>query len=372
MKIGINSTYISQKNKTGIENYSTAVILKLLEYDKENFYSLFSQLKLESNIIKNNPKVQIFQSSFTRGWHTFRLPLSLLRHPVDIFFDPGYTIPPFVKIPTISVVHDLAFKHFPNAYSKSQLISQNASFELLSKNASGIIFTSLNTKKDFFEFYPSFVGRSKVLYQSYDNDLYSSQNFAKKLPKNIPNKYILSIGRLEKRKNIVNLVKSYIKMRQSNPSISEKLLLIGMPGFGYEEISKEISKSGKYKDDIIELGYVDKEFLPSIYSKSSLFVFPTLYEGFGIPILEAFASGVPVVCSKSSSLPEVAGNAAIFFDPENVSDIAEKIASVLKNNDLCKNMIVQGKSQLTSFTWDNLCQDLLIFFKEVYESRNNS
>ncbi len=372
MNIGINATYLSQKNKTGIENYSSSAIYSLLENDKNNSYSLFSQLKLPDQAIKINSKIRIFYSPFMKGWHTFRLPLALLQHPVDIFFDPGYSTPPFVKIPTVSVVHDLAFKFFPDAYSKSQLSSLNNAFSKVSKNAAGIIFTSRNTQKDFFHYYPNFHGKTKVILQSYNQALFSKQNLSHKSQVNIPDKYILSIGRLEKRKNIIVLIRSYIEMRKNNPDIKEKLLLVGKAGIGYEEIKKEILASGNYKNDIIEIGYAQNNDLPSIYFHSSLFAFLSLYEGFGIPILEAFASNVPVLCSNTSSLPEVAGDAAIYTDPKNILEISKKMAEIITNNKIRDNIIQEGKKQLSKFNWGKFSSELLTFLTEVYESRNST
>ena len=371
MNIGINSTYLAKEKKTGVENYSTEVILGLIRNDKNNHYSLFSPYQLNLNSNSANIQPEIFISPILRGWHTLRLPLELKKHPVDLFFDPGYTVPPFTSVPTIVTIHDLAYKFFPEAYSKKQIYLLNKAFRQIEKRAKGIIFTSQKTKDDFFNFYPHFSGKSIVLYQSinknlFTNNLQSNSKFDQHQP------YILSVGRLETRKNTFRLVKAYQILRRSHPEIKHKLILAGVPGYGYNDIKTAISCDKTISNDIIETGYLSTSDMPLLYSKADLFVFPSLYEGFGIPVLEAFASGVPVLTSNSSCLPEIAGKAAAYCNPQDAQDIATKIYEIISNKKYSDILIESSKKQLDKFDWDKHSISLINFFGEVYENCHSS
>jgi len=364
MIIGINASYLAFKEKTGIENFSSQLILSLLEFDQNNSYYLFSPRQIDKKCLPKTSNYKIFVSPFPRGWHRFRLPLSLIRHKVDLFFDPGYTVLPFLSIPCVAFIHDLAHKYFPDSYSASQRKNLERSFRLANKRAKAIVFASKQTQSDFNKFYPNAKGIEKIIYQGYPkenfNKTFEDQPFLK-----ISEKYILFVGRIESRKNISNLVKAYTILRHSHPEIRHKLVLAGKPGYGHANISKQIKQVAKFSKDIIEIGYVPDKYISRLYRFSDVFVFPSLYEGFGIPILEAFAAGTPVICSNTSSIPEVAADAALYFEPNDPQDISQKIYQIISQPLIKKELIKKGKVRVKDFSWQNYCEILLNLFMEV-------
>jgi glycosyltransferase involved in cell wall biosynthesis len=266
-------------------------------------------------------------------------------------------LPDFSPKKTICFVHDLASKIFPDAYSARDKMILDLSFRHAVK-AAVIIFISKNTQKDYEKFYPGFKNRSHVIYPGYDTELYKTISNPKDVL-NINSKYILYLGRLESRKNVKNLVLAY-KLFRKKTKLTPKLVLAGKEGFGFSEIKTEIDKlDANIKNDIIIPGYIAEKDLPHLYAGAELFVFPSLYEGFGIPILEAMACGTPVSCSKTSSLPEAGGEAALYFDPEKPEEIAETINSVLTNPALKTKMIAKGYEQAKKFSYSKMAKEVL-------------
>ncbi len=363
MKIGLNASYLTKNQKTGIENYSCQIIFSLLKHDKKNEFFLFSPKPISAGILPKTDNYSLCVSPLSRGWHRFRLPLALLKNRVDVFFDPGYTVVPFTNIPCVVTIHDLAHRIYPEYYSNSEIRAQKWAFHFAAKKARGLVFTSKNTLNDFEKYYPNSHAVKKVIYQGYNRQDFDISNDKDVLKLNSP--YILFVGRLEMRKNIVNIIRSYVIFRHKNPELSHKLVLCGRPGFGYDKISREISSSEKFSRDIIELGFVDQKNLPHIYRNAVLLFFPSNYEGFGIPILEAFASRLPVVTSHSSSLPEIAGDAAIYCDNSDTENMADALIKTVLDQNIRRKLIKLGSLRLNKFSWKFAADSLISLFEDI-------
>ena len=355
MIIGVDTSQAAREKKTGIEYLSSQLILSLVEIDHKNNYLLFSNLRLSPAFQSKNFKPVFLP--FRKFWHKFRLPLALLKYKPNIFLEIGYMLPDFSPKKTICFVHDLASKIFPDAYSARDKMILDLSFRRAAK-AAVIIFISKNTQKDYEKFYPGFKNRSYVIYPGYDTELYKTISNPKDVL-NINSSYILYLGRLESRKNVKNLVLAY-KLFRKKTKLTPKLVLAGKEGFGFADVEAEINKlDARIKNDIIVPGYITEKDLPHLYAGADLFLFPSLYEGFGIPILEAMACGTPAACSKTSSLPEAGGEAVAYFDPENPSEIANSINTVLTNSALRTKMISAGKVQVKKFSYKKMAKEVL-------------
>jgi glycosyltransferase involved in cell wall biosynthesis len=175
--------------------------------------------------------------------------------------------------------------------------------------------------------------------------------------------YILSVGRLETRKNVINIIKAYNLLRKER-RIKHKLLLAGKTGYGYEEIENEIRKSKYYPDDIIELGYVSDENLPSLYKNASLLLYPSLYEGFGFPILEAFTFEIPVVTSDRSGMAEIADGAALLVNPDKVFEIAAAMSQIINKPEIKKTLNLKAKKILLKYSWEQCAIETLAVLTE--------
>jgi len=358
MRIAIDAAQAAVEKKTGIEYFAYQLIDNILRYDKKNQYTILS-----NNEIKfSHDNYQLINSDKKQFWNKLRLPLLLFKGKYDVFLEPGYMLPSYCPKNSITYVHDLGFKHFPECYSIKNKLLQEGALKVAVKKAKGIFFLTENSKKDFHEFYPNYRRRMQVTGLSIDKKRFRGDSNHKRP---IKDEYILYVGRLEKKKNIINLLKAFASLAE-NGSFGHKLVLAGKPGFGYENILKEIKKNN-LGNKVILTGYVNNENLPNYYQYASLFVFPSLYEGFGIPILEAFASGTPVVCSNTSSLPEVAGPGAKYFNPKKPEQMARIISETLCSDETNKKLIQLGKEKLEDYDWEKTAKKVIETFNSLDE-----
>jgi len=259
-------------------------------------------------------------------------------------------------------LHDIAAMRFPEAYNWFEKWYTMWSGRVALKKMWQIIVPSEFTKKELLSAFspqPSTLNKVRVVYHGYDEryevrdkEINGDNEILKKY--SIIKPYLFSVGRLEEKKNTVRIIKTFENLRLKTYGL--KLVLVGNPGFGYEKVEQEINKS-PYKKDIITLGWVDNEDLPALMRGAEVFVFPSLYEGFGIPILEAFASGTPVVTSVGSATQEVGGDACEYVDPTNVTDIARGIEKIMTNLEYKKSNIEKGKNRIKDFSWEKCARE---------------
>jgi len=298
-------------------------------------------------------------------WTLGRLSLEMLfgKKP-DLLFVPAHTIPLFNPKKVIVTVHDIGFEHFPELYSWADKLYHKISIRFIKKFADKIITVSKFSKEDIANFYKIDPKKIKVVYNGYDNVTYKLlQNFEPKLT----SKYILYIGRLEEKKNTAGLVEAFSKFKKDQPEDQHKLVLIGKPGFGFEEVEENIKKYN-LADDVVLPGWVDDDDLPIWLNGADLFVFPSLFEGFGIPVLEAMSCGCPVICSNTTSLPEAAGEAALLFDPNKIDDIVFRMKQVLLNPEVAESLQQKGLIHCQNFSWQKSAEETL---KELIEVSQN-
>ena len=361
MIIGIDATAISKKQKTGVEKTASQIIYNLLSFDKNNHYLLFCQTHLpkEYKKFKNIEEIRIPYKIF---WHKVHLPLKLLKIKPDIFVSPSNEIPNFAPKKNIAFVYDLAFKYFPNAYSRSQLLILNSALKTISRRAQMIVFPSNNSKKDFQKFYPKSKAKKYILPLGVDKNIFKVTKEGNDFL-NIKSKYFLYLGRLESRKNITNLVRAY-KLFCDKEKTKIKLVLAGAKGHGFSDIDLEIYKLLKNRCQIIMPGFIDDKYLPQLYSQAEAFIFPSLYEGFGLPILEAMSCGVPVIASNCSSLGEVAGDAVYYVDPKKPEEIAMAMKMITSDKKLRIKLIKDGFERVKKFSWQKTAEELYKIIKK--------
>ena len=182
------------------------------------------------------------------------------------------------------------------------------------------------------------------------------QEHGLQLPAGVPARYALFVSTLNPRKNIVRLIEAFAAMKRDHPDLPHVLVLAGLAGWDYEDIMAAIDA---HPDEVVYLGYVDDSVRAALYRHADLFVLPSLAEGFGLGILEAFDAGVPVAAARATSLPEVAGDAAVFFDPLDIGDMAATMASVLADEDLRSRLSAAGVDRLASFSWERCARETL-------------
>ena len=406
MKIAIDALRINVSKKTGTEHYSFEIIKNLLLIDssKKNQYILYSRkpiLKLLSEFSGNCFINKII--SLPRLWTQIGLAWKMLKDKPDVLFIPAHTVPWIHPKKTVAVIHGLEYEYFPDAYSFFEKFHLRFTTKLALKWAKKIIVPSQSTKNDLIKFYRANPKQIEVIYHGFAEEKYriekekcktekekchpelvsgsipefvqkkSYSHFCEKENDRFRNKfgmtdspYILFIGRLEKRKNLVSLIQSFEKLHESTANAYElsaninniKLVLAGKKGFGFKEIKNAVENS-PYKNDIVLKDYVSEKEKKDLLKNADVFAFISLYEGFGFPILEAMKAGVPVVTSNNSSLLEIAGDAALLINPQNTEEIAEAIYKILNNNSLRKSLIEKGKENVKRFDWQNCAEKTL-------------
>jgi len=354
MKIGIDASRAFKKNKTGVEWYAYHVIKNLLKIDSDNQFVLYCDDFGGPTPYRGlDPQIKILNWPFKYLWTQGRLSLEMLFHKPDALFVPASAMPIIHPKNTVAVIHDVGFIKYPEAYSKWQLRYLKWSTKFAVKHAKKIITISEFSKQEIIKYFKADENKIAVTYLATENqNIISSQK-----NKKINSPYILYLGRLEKKKNIIGIIKSFAILKQ-NSQLSHKLVLAGSRGYGWEE-TESIIKQNNLQDEIIELGYIAEKDKPALYKNADLFLFPSLYEGFGLPILEAMVSGTPVITSNFGAMAEVAKDSAILVDPNNHQQIANKMKEVLIIKELQEDLIKKGKERVKEFSWKKCAKETL-------------
>ncbi len=373
MKIGWNVSVL-KKQLSGVGNYIEKILKqvkklglsnKIVLFGSNNNYN-YKSLNFENLILYN--KIISKKKLLRVIWEQIFLPLKLRQLDVDILHCPAHVIPIFSKQKSILTIHDLAFKLFPKTFKWQNRIYLNFIVPLSIKRADKIIAVSNNTKNDIVKEYNVNPNKINVIYNGLDEKfkILKEDTVINKLKAKyeLPQNFILYLGTLEPRKNLKNLIKAFDNLEESN----KKLVIAGGKGWLYKDIFSLVREK-KLENDIIFTGYVDKEDIVPLYNAATLFVYPSLYEGFGLPPLEAMACGTPVITSNVSSLPEVVGDAAITVDPKNINELSEAISNVLSNEDLQNEIIQRGIERAKLFTWENAAIETVKVYEEVLEQK---
>ncbi|XOU93930.1 MAG: glycosyltransferase family 4 protein [Candidatus Kerfeldbacteria bacterium] len=370
MKIGIDCrTILNPKlgEQAGVGHYTYYLVKNLLKYDKKNEYVLFFDWRFRKfdEFAQKNVKIKNFPFSQYNKFLPFAyshmlISAYLMKANLDLFHSPISSLPLTYTRKSIITVHDLAIYKNPSWFP-SQIISTKLLVPQSLRKANKIIAVSNSTKKDLQEIFNVSSKKIKVVHEGASIEKISVKN--KKIDSltrfKLGPKYILYIGTLMPRKNIVTLIRAYKKLLQAEPGYSEyQLILAGAKAFGSEAIFDEI-KALKLKKQVKYIGYVTHNQKMELIKKATCFTFPSSYEGFGLPVLEAMALGTPVITSNVSSLPEVAGKAAILVDPEKEMEIANALKKLLSNKKLQARLSKSGKKQAQNFTWENCAKDTI-------------
>jgi glycosyltransferase involved in cell wall biosynthesis len=420
MIIGIDIRTLMDARYSGVSEYTLNLVSALLRLDRENEYRLF--YNTAKNISERMPKfdypnVKIVKKSVPNKVLNYFLFKFLNSPKIDkllgvdpafgrgagVFFMPHINFVGLSKRGSASfreaeplnnvghkrilTIHDLSFLRYPEFFSaRKNFWHKMINVKKIVKKFDKIIAVSENTKRDIVELCSVNPDKVKVIYSGVDKEFknfqFSILNFqtnpkskiqspeddTNKLNKiktkyNLPDKFILFLGTIEPRKNIEGLIMAYEILKEKNAGLAQyKLVIAGGWGWKSGNVFKFWKKS-RYKNDIKFLGYIDKKDKVYLYNLASLFVYPSFYEGFGFPPLEAMASGVPVVSSFTSSLPEIVGDVGLMVDPYNINDLAVAMEKVLNNDGLRDNLIKRGLEKVKNFSWEKAAREYLEVFK---------
>ncbi|MBI2634856.1 glycosyltransferase family 4 protein [Candidatus Peregrinibacteria bacterium] len=363
MKIAIDVRAASGE-KAGKGWYTFHLIRNLLLIDQKNQYLLYSREKIPG--LDQFPNAE-FKLISGRGllWH-LKAAYSIKKEKCDVFFaQASYIIPSILpkNIKTVIAVHDLVAFLFPNTHEKKAVFVEKIFLKRAIKKSTRICAVSENTRRDLIEFFHTDPAKITTVYCAADDGF--QQVDQKKLTEfisrtNLPEIFFLAVGTIEPRKNYLNLIKAFKLVRERYPNCH--LIIVGKPGWDYGEVYRQLAEFS-FSGYVHVLGYLSGTSLVNLYNLARALVFPSFYEGFGMPPLEAMQCGCPVIASYSSSLPEVVGDGALLIDPENVNQIAGAMITVIKDPELCMKIQKKGLVQARKFSWKKSAEKLLEIFE---------
>ena len=287
----------------------------------------------------------------------------------ELYHATEHLLMPLRQVPSVLTVHDLIFRLFPEHHKRLNYWYLNAALPLYCRRASAIIAVSQATKRDLVRLYGLDPGKITVIHEA------AAPHFAPASPAQmagvrarygLPDDYLLHVGTIEPRKNLNRLLEAAYGLRRAGHDI--RLVMVGSRGWLYESFFQRLEELA-LGDAVILPGYVPDSDLAAIYSGAKLVAVPSLYEGFGLPVLEAMACGAPVVCSNTSSLPEVGGQAARYFDPTDVGAMADTILAVWRDAALRETMRHDGLAQAAKFSWTRAADETMALYEHVLGER---
>lgn len=360
MKIAILADPVDNQ-RAGVHTFTREMIGALLRADRRNSYFLFRRKKTPA--FEGAKSIAVPHLRWTlifpglRLFYIFGRLAKRLR--IDVVIEPAHFGPFFMPKRTkrVTVIHDLTPLKFPEHHRFHSQLLQSIFLKRIVKKADLIITNSENSRQDIIRFFPFTEEKVEKIYLGNDDAFQPDIRPEVLAGYNIRQPYFLFVSTIEPRKNLSLLLGAYNRFR-SNNSTNVSLVIVGPRGWKCRKLFLEL-KNHPYAADIILPGYVPKSDLPALYSQTLGFIYPSFYEGFGLPVLEAMACGAPTLVSNASSLPEVTGDAALMFNPFDLSDLTEQMEAVASNPLLRTELSAKSIRQAAKFSWDNFAVELL-------------
>ncbi|MEI7829208.1 MAG: glycosyltransferase family 1 protein [Prolixibacteraceae bacterium] len=371
MRIGFEAKRVFQ-NSSGLGNYSRNLIDLLAKYYPENSYLLFAPVMTVLYSMPNSVEAISPSSGFSKiirpYWRMHKVSKLLKCNEIDIYHGLSNVLPFGIKesgIPSVLTVHDLIFLRYPNYYKKIDQYLYRYLTTNSCKNATKILAISHQTKYDIVNLLGINPEKIEVIHQSCNKYFYEkveeSRKEAIRLKFNLPKKFILCVGTIEQRKNQLAILKGVVQENLDIP-----VVLLGKPTEYKMQLEEFIAKFNIQKQ-LLFLHKTTFADLQAIYQMAEIMVYPSFYEGFGLPVLEAQASGCPVITSNISSLPEAGGDGAVYIDPASSLEIGRAIREILMDNDLKDELIQKGKANALLFNDQAVADKLMRMYQKLYD-----
>jgi len=365
MRIAIDASPAAKEPRTGTEFYTLHLILALARLDPVNEYTLWLNEGVPAEFADLPANFVPRPIPRRHLWAQTRLARELRQQRPDVFFAPANVIPFLHPRVCVTTIHDVGFHYFPECYSLLARWYLEVTTRFALRRAAKVIAVSEATRDDLVRVYGAEPSRIEVIHSGVtviDRELPSPSQVSSTLDRyGITPPYLLFLGRLETKKNVARIVQAFLKLKEQGSP--HQLVLGGTPGVGFEDVARLINTS-PYGIDILLTGYVGEE-KADLYAGADAFVFPSLYEGFGFPILEAAEYGVPVVTSRTSSLAEIGGDGALLVDPLSVEEIAQAVQRIIEDGELRSDLVRRGRQRLEEFDWRKTAQAVLGVLEEV-------
>lgn len=354
-------------NRVGSSIYNFEILLNLEKIDKVNDYTIYLPIAQSKDMPseRNNWKYKIVQAKKLWTLTALSSEFFFKRPQIDVYFNPTHYLPPFAPENSVVSILDLSYIYFPELFKRKERVKLVNWSKYSAKKAKKIITISNSSKNDIIKEYGIEADKIAVVYPGI-KDLKIKSNLKMSDIKEkfgLNNNYILFVGTLQPRKNVNKLIEAFASL---NTDLD--LVIIGKKGWQFEDILAAPKKYG-VEDKVKFLHDVNDEELKEFYKNAEFFVLPSLYEGFGLPVLEAMQLGCPVITSDISSLPEAGGDAAMYFNPNDVSDIASKMQKLIGDKELREKMVKKGYDQVKKFSWEKSARETLAVFKEINDGK---
>lgn len=377
MRIGIDASRATRAERTGTEGYSLQLIRRLLAIDSESQYLLYFNQPPPPGLLPESPQRRDRVLTFPRLWTHLRLSAEMAFHPPDLLFVPAHVLPLVCPRRTVVTVHDLGYLHEPQAHRLLDRLYLDLSARYHARVATRLLAISQATRDDLVRHYGVRPERVSVTYLAADETYAPVPDMARiagvKARCGIAGEYLLFVGTLQPRKNLVRLVRAFAEATGSGGQSPDQpehppplLVLAGKKGWWSGELMgvvKELGLEGR----VVFPGYVPASDLPALYSGATAFVFPSLYEGFGMPVLEAMACGTPVLAANVSSLPEVVGDAGLLVDPTDTGALAAAMRRLVDDAALRSELRRRGLARAGLFSWERCARETLAALRQALD-----
>jgi glycosyltransferase involved in cell wall biosynthesis len=380
MHIGIDASRVTMAQRTGTEHYSFELLAALAQIDRQNRYTLYCN-QLPAALPPLGPNFSLRHIPFPRLWTHARLSAEVALHPPDVLFVPAHVLPLGVvlrrRVRTVVTIHDMGYMRFPESHTPAQRRYLRLSTNWGVRHANRLIAISNTTREDLIRYAGAPPEKISVVYHGVsprfqpigDPNLIA----ATQAKYGITPPYFLYVGTIQPRKNLVRLLEAFASASRDwgsvigssasdtqSPIPNPQLVIAGKRGWLTDEIERQSTQLfGPNSSAVRFTGYIADEDLPALLSGALAFVFPSLYEGFGMPLLEAMACGTPVLASATSALPEIAGDAALLIDPEDTPALADGLARLASDAALRADLQARGLARAAQFTWERCAQETL-------------
>ena len=371
MRIGLEVSPLAI-NSSGIPNYILRLLHGFASIDKENQYFLYTNRPIPFDLgLPDNFRTVILKRPLPRFqmWFQIELPHRLKKDGIDVFHGLFSRLPFVLPVPSVITVHDLSGYKMPRLHKRKTHFT-NLMYPFYVKKASRIIAVSEFTAKELASCFPETSSKTTVVHEAAPTE-YSEVTEESELSRirekyNLPPRFFLFLGTLEPRKNLPGLLEAFLQMADSVP---HSLVISGAVGWKTGELFDKLKMSGA-EDRIRLTGFVDRKDIPALLSLADIFLYPSLYEGFGLPILEAMACGTPVITSNTSSMPEVAGGAALLVDPGSPESISNAIMTLAHDEGRRTLLREKGLVRAGEFSWEKSAKETLQVYRRIMSEEN--
>lgn len=370
MLIGIDASRATVKQRTGTEVYSLHVIQEMLRIGQDHTFRLYTNGAPPEGLFDKPEQraAEVRSIPFRRLWTHVRLSAEMLGHAPDVLFVPAHVLPLIHPRASAVTVHDLGYLSHPEAHAPAGRRYLDWSTRWNARRAAAVLADSQATKTDLVRAYGAredsihvvYLGRDEALKQVTDPLRLGSV----RAKYHLAQRYLLYVGTLQPRKNLERVVQAFARICGRPELADVQLVLAGKKGWLYDSLFEQVKREGM-DSRVIFPGYIPDADLPALLSAATAFVFASLYEGFGIPVLEAGGCGVPVITSNTSSLPEVAGDAALLVDPYDVDAIADAMHRLATDPELAAELRRRGHENVKRFSWDKCARETLAVLESV-------